>query len=491
MGVLAVAVSVILVVGGVLPAALVPAAVAVGAPAEVTVGPACAGWGGDRAVALGSPRRSVDGVPQAGVVELRYRTGSQWEVSTVTSAMLGLPTEANGWFGASVAVFSDHQSGCPALVIGVPGANQGRGAVVVLPDYGNGLVPGAAVWLPTQSLSLQPGDRLGASLTTLEWCCGDAGKGWSLIAAGAPGTDAPGAPDAGAVLGWRVLQDSARVAGVPPVPLSFQPPDTYVQGVGGLQGRAERNDRFGSVLSEVADGGLVVGIPEEDIGARKDAGAVAFLRFSTSGVLEGNDLLWQGSGLPGKSRAGDRAGAAVLDRQVGVPGKDADGRKDSGAVLMWDNENNRYRVVTQNSKGVPDTSEKGDAFGSALAGNLAVGVPGEDVKGRKDVGAVTYLPGHMFLTEAKAYRQRTPSLGTGDRFGSTLLEQSDSCGAATYCYVTLIGAPGHDRRGARNAGVYFAIQREDMRVGAPAVFTRGTSAGERFGGFVMNTPLPM
>ena len=30
-----------------------------------------------------------------------------------------------------------------------------------------------------------------------------------------------------------------------------------------------------------------------------------------------------------------------------------------------------------------------------------------------------------------------------------------------------------------------------MRVGAPAVFTRGTSPGERFGGFVMNTPLPM
>ena len=96
MGVLAVAVSVILVVGGVLRAALVAAAVAVGVPAGVTVGPACAGWGGDSAVAVGSPRRSVDGVPQAGVVELRYRSGSQWEVRTVTSAMLGLPSEANG-----------------------------------------------------------------------------------------------------------------------------------------------------------------------------------------------------------------------------------------------------------------------------------------------------------------------------------------------------------------------------------------------------------
>ena len=98
-------------------------------------------------------------------------------------------------------MFWDHQSGCRALVIGMPGANQGRGAVVVLPDYGNGLVPGAAVGLPTQSPSLQPGDRLG---TSLQGGAGDVGKGGSLIAAGAPGRDAAGASDAGAVFGWRV-----------------------------------------------------------------------------------------------------------------------------------------------------------------------------------------------------------------------------------------------------------------------------------------------
>lgn len=174
-----------------------------------------------------------------------------------------------------------------------------------------------------------------------------------------------------------------------------------------------------------------------------------------------------------------------------MPGKDADGRKDSGAVLMWDSVIGRYRVVTQNSKGVPDSSEKGDAFGSALAGNLLVGVPGEDAKGRRDVGAVTILPGHQFLTEAKASRQRTPGPTGGDRFGAALLYQDYSCGDDVYCSVTLIGAPGKDRRGARNAGAYFAIQREDMLVGAPAMFTQGTSPGERFGGFVMNTVLPM
>jgi hypothetical protein len=490
MGVLAVALSAIL-VGGVLPAAVVAGGAVARVPAQATLGPACAGWG-NTAVAVGSPRRSVDGVPQAGVVELHYRSGSQWEVTTLTSSMLGLPLEANGWFGASVALFGDVQSGCRDLVIGMPGANQGRGAVALLPDLGSGLVPSGAVLLPTESVSLQPGDRLGTSLATLGWCC-EAGMGWQRIAAGAPGRDAPGAPDAGAVFSWRIL-DPATVRVESPTSLTFEPPDTYVQGSGGVQGRAERNDRFGSVLSEVESvyGGFAVGIPDEDIGARKDAGAVAFLRFSTTGVLEGNDLLWQGSGLPGKSRAGDRAGAAVLNRHVGVPGQDADGRKDSGAVLMWDNESNHYRVVTQNSKGVPDTSEKGDAFGSALAGNLLVGVPGEDVKGRKDVGAVTLLPGHLFLTEGKAVRQRAPGgLAAGDRFGAALLYQDYSCGEDVYCSVTLIGAPGDDRRGARNAGAYYSVKREEMRVGVPALFARGISPGERFGGFVMNTLLPM
>lgn len=50
-----------------------------------------------------------------------------------------------------------------------------------------------------------------------------------------------------------------------------------------------------------------------------------------------NALLWLGHGLPGTPRAGDRASVAafgdLLLGVVGIPGRDANGRKDSGAAL--------------------------------------------------------------------------------------------------------------------------------------------------------------
>lgn len=267
----------------------------------------CLTWGEsplDRASLLGSPRRPVNGVAEAGVVLITPRPGEGGTPMTLSSSMLGLPDQRRGWFGAAVAAM-DMTSGdeCDDLVIGMPGASGGRGAVAVVPDFGNGLEPSAAVWLPTAGLTLQPGDRLGAAITARS----------RLIVAGAPGRDAPGARDAGALVTWWVLRDAtvaSRVVGV-------AAPVTFVQGSGGVLGHADPGDRFGSVLwSDFVDERLtvVVGVPDEDIGRRRDAGAVALLEFDypdAATTLDNNYLLWQGSGLPGRSRSGDRLGAAV------------------------------------------------------------------------------------------------------------------------------------------------------------------------------------
>ena len=45
--------------------------------------------------------------------------------------------------------------------------------------------------------------------------------------------------------------------------------------------------------------------------------------------------------------------------------KDADGRMDSGAVIAWMRGTGRAQMITQNTRGVPGRSERGDAFGSA------------------------------------------------------------------------------------------------------------------------------
>lgn len=483
MGIMTVGAASVLVAAALVPGALSTGGEARSAPnprtiASRTVGPGCADWGSS-SVALPSPQRDVGKVSQAGVVELRYRVGSSWQKRVLTSADLGVPDQVNGHFGASVAVARPGPT-CAGLAIGMPGAAQGRGAVVVIPDYGEGLDLSAAVWLSTSALSLAPGDHLGQALASGPTSCCEGGKGWTLIVAGAPGRDLPGAPNAGEVVSWRIPWSASEAAHDPLAP---EPAVTYVQGQGGMRGAAEAGDHFGSVLGE-DNGPVVVGIPDEAIGSKADAGAIAVLRFTGAGVLGSNDLLWQGSGLPGKSRSGDRLGAAVLGQNYGIPGKDADGKKNSGAALFWNAEANRYDVITQDTKGIAGVSEAGDAFGSALAGYLLIGAPGEDIGGKKDVGAVTYkFP--------SSFQQRVRGLAAGDRFGSTIIAQAYECGAdgETMCRLNFFGAPGEDRPGARNAGRYY-LAVNPRKTTLAQVFADGVVAGERFGSVVSAVPPP-
>jgi hypothetical protein len=87
---------------------------------------------------------------------------------------------------------------------------------------------------------------------------------------------------------------------------------------------------------------------------------------------------------------------------------------------------------------VLDASEKGDAFGSALAigdydhnfgTDLAIGVPLEDLSGITDAGAVNVLYGKankatLSATNDDFWTQASPSVGetpqAGDHFGSSL-----------------------------------------------------------------------
>lgn len=493
---------------------LVPAGLAVGlalsaVPAGVStgaeVGPACADWRSAGTVALGSPRRAVNGVPRAGVVELKYREASGWVTARLSSSSVGVPEQPGGLFGASVDAYAVSSGDyCQDLVVGMPGKDGGTGGVVVVPDFGNGLNPGAAVWLPAPA-GLQPGDALGAAVTVLPWewwsSTGASPGNYHAVVAGAPGKDVEGAPDAGMVVSWQMVRYTES-----PGTVRVNPPGTYTQGSAGLQGRAEAGDRFGSVLASW-DQYTVVGIPDEDIEQRgknrKDAGAIAILSFA-NGILSGNDLLWQGAGLPGASQKGDRLGASVATRRgspiltgaFGVPGKDADKRKDSGAVISvtsrYDAPSGRhvsvYSVITQNTRGVPDRSEKGDAFGASVSaseeGNpftlpLAVGAPGENVGRKKDAGSVTYLGVNPSAPGGRMWA--IAGLAARDRFGSSLMVRDYSCDPG-HCRFVFVGAPGEDRPHARDAGRIYTMAFASAS-GSPTttVLADGVTAKERFG----------
>jgi len=187
----------------------------------------------------------------------------------------------------------------------------------------------------------------------------------------------------------------------------------------------EAFDDFGAALAAGdfdCDGffDLAIGIPGEDVSGQADAGAVLVLQGSAIGLITSNLLGYepqrfnQGiASVGGSAEAGDRFGQALAvgnfdfgsgrDLAVGIPGEDSA----RGSVLVL------YSAATcqelghavpqyfdQDTTGVVDSREDGDAFGTSLvagdfqgdsADDLAIGVFGEDLPGQTDAGAVQIL----------------------------------------------------------------------------------------------------
>jgi len=167
-------------------------------------------------------------------------------------------------------------------------------------------------------------------------------------------------------------------------------------------------------------------------------------------------------------RAGEGGGVDFdcdgrADLAVAAPYADAGGAARSGAVRVLYGMR-QVRELTQDTPGVPDAAELGDAFGAALAAgdfdgdgchDLAVGASeefaGERRPGRDGDGVV-----HLFHGSRAGLRPGTTVDATdfgarplGDRFGAALAA-GDLDGDGDDELV--IGAPGHGRGGA--VGVY-------------------------------------
>jgi hypothetical protein len=127
---------------------------------------------------------------------------------------------------------------------------------------------------------------------------------------------------------------------------------------------------------------LAVGVPGEDLRGRRNAGAVQVLYGSASGVTARDQLWHQGrKGVQDALEKGDRFGSALAsgdfdadgyaDLAIGVPGEGLRGRGGAGAVQVLYGSSRgltaRDQVWHQGKPGVPGSNERGDGFGSALA----------------------------------------------------------------------------------------------------------------------------
>jgi hypothetical protein len=372
--------------------------------------------------------------------------GTSGGLTTAGDWLVSPGTARGDQFGAAVAVGPFDGTAGADLAVGAPGTDVGAaadaGAVVVVggasaepgPRFaqGSGGVGGAA----------ESGDRFGASLASTDL----SGDGHPDLVAGAPREAVGTAAGAGSVVYLPGSAGGLTAAGN----------RVYVQGGGGLGGRAESGDRFGEVLATgQANGGgpadLVVGAPGENLAAAAGAGAVSVLYGASGGPSTATDqLFYQGAGgIPDAPETNDGFGSALAvgdldgdsfpDLAVGVPGEEYFANTDVGDVILLHGTagglSGAGAQSMQREISNIGSNEAGDHIGSALAardfdadgaGDLVVGMPGEDIDKLRDAGAIAYHQGPLGPERPESRPLHADSAGVpgaaepGDRFGAVL-----------------------------------------------------------------------
>jgi hypothetical protein len=379
-------------------------------------------------LAIGAPGEQLGSARASGAVTVLY--GSSRGLTTrdtfFDQGYAGVPgtRERGQSFGAALAVGDFDDNRCDDLAVGVPGDSvhgaPGAGVVDVLYSTRAG-VRGGPAQLWTQDTSGVKGlagsfHRFGRSLAAADFD----DDGDDDLAIGLPGGRIAGVR-AGAV---SVLYSSGgrlRQAG----------DQLWSQGARGIKGAPEASDGFGWALAagdldQDGDVELAIGVPFEDLGGTRDAGAVNLLYSGDRGLKSADAFITQASpGIKGAPETGDRFGLALAsgdfdrdyedDLAIGTPLEDLAGISDAGAVnIIYGSErtgvSRRDDFWSQGSRGITGHPEAFDDFGSALAvgdfdgeghDDLAIGAPLDSVQGAADAGAVNVIDGsHRALTAA-------------------------------------------------------------------------------------------
>ena len=239
--------------------------------------------GQDRTIVIGTPAEAVGSRREAGMVTLLSATAAKpttYSGVAVTQNATGVPgtAEAGDLFGSAVA-FRDHY-----VLIGAPGETIGKakwtGQVHIL-----NFDPAKRTFRSLRAVH-QDSPGIPSSNETGDYFGSSVALGINTVdqltaIVGAPGEAVGKVLGAGTVTMFRANRSGGATRLVR-------------QGAGGVGGKAEAADHFGSsvaVLSgDLNDGeamrdGFVVGVPGEDVGSVQDAGVVVYSRTSAAYTL--------------------------------------------------------------------------------------------------------------------------------------------------------------------------------------------------------------
>ena len=424
-------------------------------------------------IVVGIPNLDLVGNIEGGAVDLYLPDGS---IQVLTELKLGLIGQDEGTFnrfGKAVALADLNGDEYPDLVVGAPGDwadGSTPGHVDVLLGSASGFNSQGATMLPSPA---KAGDEFGAALAVTD----------KTLWIGAPGTDAPGAASSGAV--YRYAIDANGKA-------TLQGSTTEAT----LGATGQPNERFGDVLASAQEG-VVVGVPEWDIGSATGAGKIVRLRQSETDAITAEIWNQNSPGVPGTAEDDDHFGAAVSVNGlvVGVPGEDVGTLWDAGAVQNFKLTTQKLvpqAFQTQNSKGIPGTAEAYDEYGTSVAlgifdchevSSMAVGAPGEDIGKVENAGSVTIsdLEDGDFGCPARLLRQGKGLPGSpedGDRVGTAVgTVNGDPDAEEDRTDILLVGAPGENVGTAKAGQDAGRVTTRRMYKGATQSF--GFSGGDR------------
>ena len=400
---------------------------------------------------VATPTEAVGSADDAGIIQVIFGSadglGAGRGSVTVRQGLHGVPgtPEAGDRFGASLAVntTSGDSEPVPALAFGAPGENigsiadAGAAGVVVFDRATGGVAAVSAISQNSAGISgsAEAGDRLGAAVELFQgpggFSCGTTGTQGFTLVAGAPGEDIGGVSDMGMVHVARNLNKDT--------PLH--------QNASGVSGAGEAGDQFGAVLALTSfcehDGPShvthAVGVPREDIGSARDAGAAHLFRADNDELPLPE--LWSVSqdtaGVDGTAEAGDRFGSTLAlggpwREGVGEPvlvsagGEDIGTAADAGSVQVFgdvtSDPGNGDLFLSQAAAGADP--EAGDHFGAALVTRhdyLYLGAP-DDVA--YPSGVVHGIPWESLFGGAESHLIIAPGQdgvpGGASRFGAGL-----------------------------------------------------------------------
>jgi FG-GAP repeat len=348
-------------------------------------------------LAVGAPGENVRRRSDAGAVSVLYgrATGMRSDRRVITQNTPGVAgfAEAGDRFGAALVAGRFNGDRFWDLAIGAPGEDVGRdrdaGAVIILFGSDKGLITGRQ--LPLTQPNPEPGDRFGFSLAAGEI----SGTARAELVVGAPGETIRRRRGAGAV---NVIDN----------PAGTSPSQRILYQGRGMSGRPETGDNFGwdvvandfmnTAITSGRDS-LAVGVPGEDVRRAADAGAVN-IRYASASPGRRLLVLYQNRPEPGDG-FGTALGDGVFDQAngtvdlaVGAPGETVRGRRAAGAVSVVKNNNSGFQAGSQvfyqgRGGGVRGSPEAGDRFGAALA----VGAYGRNLGGLALGGLAVGVPG--------------------------------------------------------------------------------------------------